>query len=77
MRDWDDRPARQYIRVERVYGVLQGRCGECGALTGWKSVDHCFECGVHFTQITSPYEHERAFCERVRPDLTYVVFQWA
>jgi hypothetical protein len=72
-------PPRSYLRVEENLssGVLRGVCGNCGCICGWKRVLMCPACDIVFTQITSPYEADRLFCERERPDLEYVVLQWA
>lgn len=74
---------RPYLRVDTP-GM--SRCGNCDRTTSILA-DKCHEpsfidgapdrgCGVEFTQITSPFEEHRDYCEQQRPDLEYKVLRW-
>lgn len=77
-----------YLLVRRRWdGVMTYECGNCGRQSVRQRDKACvYEppvegarfggCGVYFTQITTPREHDRDYCEMVRPDLEYVVKQW-
>lgn len=75
---------RPYIRVDSPTRVSCGNCGRkplsidatsCGP-SDFIADSESVGCGVAFTQITSPFEEHRDFCERQRPDLEYKVLRW-